>query len=86
MGGVGAYAWINNLVYLELTGYRTLDFKTLPKLGVDPFGAAPRSKVWRPIGESRSNRIGAITGLSLAPLACTRRFIHLQVRRIRMAL
>ena len=41
VGGVGAYAYINDLVYLELTGYRTLDFKTLPKLGVDPFGAAP---------------------------------------------
>ena len=50
VGGVGAYAWINNLVYLELTGYRTLDFKTLPKLGVDPFGAAPFQGVapyWR---------------------------------------
>ena len=41
VGGVGAYAFINDLVYLELTGYRTLDFKTLPKLGIDPFGAAP---------------------------------------------
>ena len=50
VGGVGAYAFINNLVYLELTGYRTLDFKTLPKLGVDPFGAAPFQGVapyWR---------------------------------------
>ena len=41
VGGVGGYAFINNLVYLELTGYRTLDFKTLPKLGLDPLGAAP---------------------------------------------
>lgn len=41
VGGAGAYAFIDNLVYLELTAYRTLDFKTLPKLGVDPFGAAP---------------------------------------------
>ncbi len=50
VGGVGAYALINDLVYLELTGYRTLDFKTLPKLGVDPFGAAPFQGVspyWR---------------------------------------
>ena len=50
VGGVGAYAYINDLVYLELTGYRTLDFKTLPKLGVDPFGAAPFEGVapyWR---------------------------------------
>jgi hypothetical protein len=50
VGGVGAYAYINDLVYLELSGYRTLDFKTLPKLGVDPFGAAPIDGVapyWR---------------------------------------
>ena len=38
VGGVGGYAFIDNLFYLELTGYRTLDYKTLPKLGVDPFG------------------------------------------------
>jgi hypothetical protein len=36
-GGVGAYVFIDNLVYLELSGYRTLDFKTLPKLGANPF-------------------------------------------------
>ena len=50
VGGVGAYAYINDLVYLELSGYRTLDFKTLPKLGVDPFGASPIDGVapyWR---------------------------------------
>ncbi len=41
VGGAGAYAFIDNLVYLELSGYRTLDFKTLPKLGVDPLGAPP---------------------------------------------
>ena len=37
VGGAGAYVYVNNFLYLELTGYRTLDFKTLPKLGVDPF-------------------------------------------------
>lgn len=50
VGGVGAYAFINNLLYVELAGYRTLDFKTLPKLGVDPFGAAPFQEIapyWR---------------------------------------
>ena len=50
VGGAGAYAYIDDLVYLELSGYRTLDFKTLPKLGVDPFGAAPIEGVapyWR---------------------------------------
>ncbi len=39
VGGVGAYAWINNLVYLELSGYRTLNPDTQAKLGTDPFGA-----------------------------------------------
>ena len=36
-GGAGAYAFIDNLVYLELTGYRTLNFNTLPKLGANAF-------------------------------------------------
>lgn len=50
VGGVGGYVFINNLVYLELTGYRTLNYKTLPKLGVDPLGASPFQSVspyWR---------------------------------------
>jgi hypothetical protein len=50
VGGVGGYVFINNLVYLELTGYRTLDYKTLPKLGLDPLGASPFQSVspyWR---------------------------------------
>jgi hypothetical protein len=38
VGGAGAYTFIDNLVYLEISAYRTLDFKTLPKLGVDSFG------------------------------------------------
>jgi hypothetical protein len=37
VGGVGAYAWINNLVYLELSGYRTLNPNTQANLGADPF-------------------------------------------------
>ena len=37
VAGVGAYAWINNLVYLELTGYRAINFDSLLKLGPDPF-------------------------------------------------
>jgi len=39
VGGVGAYAWINNLVYLELSGYRTVNHDAQAKLGTDPFGA-----------------------------------------------
>jgi hypothetical protein len=38
VGGAGAYAFINDLLYVELTGYRTVNFDTLNKLGQDPFG------------------------------------------------
>ena len=39
VGGVGAYAYINNMVYLELSGYRTIDSVTQPRLGANPFAA-----------------------------------------------
>ncbi len=38
VAGAGGYAFIDNLVYLELTAYRQLSNKALPKLGEDPFG------------------------------------------------
>jgi hypothetical protein len=41
-GGAGAYAWIGNLVYLELTAYGALDPRTLTTLGVDPTDGSPR--------------------------------------------
>ncbi len=37
--GVGVYTFINDILYLELTGYRTLDFRAQNSLGTDPFGA-----------------------------------------------
>jgi hypothetical protein len=39
VGGVGAYTFINDMLYLEVTGYRTLDFRAQNALGTDPFGA-----------------------------------------------
>jgi hypothetical protein len=39
VGSVGAYAYINDLVYLEGSVYRTLDPTALNDLGVDPTGA-----------------------------------------------
>jgi hypothetical protein len=39
VGGVGAYAMINDLLYLEVTGYKTLGFNAQNTLGTDPFGA-----------------------------------------------
>jgi len=37
VGGGGAYAWINSLVYVELTGYRTLSKNAQASLGANPF-------------------------------------------------
>ena len=48
VGGVGGYAYIDNLVYMELSAYRTLDEKTLPKLGMDPFGMPGPFVGWAP--------------------------------------
>jgi hypothetical protein len=48
VAGVGAYAWINDLLYLELTGYRAINFDSLLKLGPDPFqgpGVSPGKMV-----------------------------------------
>jgi hypothetical protein len=39
VGGVGGYAYINDMLYLEATFYRTLDFRAQNALGTDPFGA-----------------------------------------------
>ena len=38
VAGVGAYAMINDILYLELTGYKTLGFNEQNNLGVNPFG------------------------------------------------
>jgi hypothetical protein len=38
VAGAGAYAFINDLLYLEFTGYKTLGFSTQNNLGTDPFG------------------------------------------------
>ena len=35
VAGVGGYAWINDIFYAELTGYKTLPPKTLSRFGVD---------------------------------------------------
>ena len=38
VGGVGAYTMINDMLYLELTGYQTLQFDQQNSLGLNPFG------------------------------------------------
>jgi hypothetical protein len=37
--GVGGYAFINDMLYLELTGYRSISFDAQNKLGIDPFNS-----------------------------------------------
>jgi hypothetical protein len=39
VGGVGAYLFVDDMLYLEGSGYRTLDFRAQNALGTDPFGA-----------------------------------------------
>ncbi len=39
VGGVGVYTFINDMLYLEATGYKTLGFNQQNALGTDPFGA-----------------------------------------------
>jgi opacity protein-like surface antigen len=39
VASVGAYGWINDVLYLEGSVYRTLDFSTQNDLGTDPFDA-----------------------------------------------
>ncbi len=39
VGSVGAYADVDNVLYLEASAYHTLDFNTQNDLGTDPFGA-----------------------------------------------
>ena len=39
VASVGGYAYVNDILYLEATGYRTLDSRTQRDLGVDPTGA-----------------------------------------------
>jgi len=50
VGSVGAYAYVNDMLYLEASAYRTLDPNTQNDLGVDPFGAPGQFDVapyWR---------------------------------------
>jgi hypothetical protein len=39
VGGVGAYTFINDLLYLEFTGYKSIGFSQQNAIGTDPFGA-----------------------------------------------
>jgi hypothetical protein len=48
--GIGGYAFINDLLYLELTGYRSVSFDAQKKLGIDPYAQGMISGVapyWR---------------------------------------
>jgi hypothetical protein len=66
VGGVGAYAFIKDFLYFEVSGYRTLPSRALSTLGIDPAGTSAISGVapyWRVAAEpswgSHSLQIGA---------------------------
>src|SRR6516225_5274613 len=40
VGGVGGYTMLNDMLYIEATGYQTLKFDQQNSLGVDPFQSA----------------------------------------------
>jgi hypothetical protein len=66
VGGVGAYTMINDLLYLELSAYRTLSFNQQNSLGMNPFdgpglfgGVAP---YWRVALEPHWGRNSLMVG------------------------
>jgi hypothetical protein len=61
VGGVGAYTFINDLLYLELTGYKTLGFSQQNALGPIRSVSPVSSAALRPIGALRWNLTGAET-------------------------
>ena len=66
VGGVGAYVFINDMLYLELSGYRTLSFNAQNALGADPFGAPGLfdgiSPYWRVAFEPQWGRHSLMVG------------------------
>ncbi|MGA7807608.1 cytochrome C [Bradyrhizobium sp.] len=66
VGGVGAYTFINDLLYLELTGYKTLSFSQQNAVGTDPFGAGGLldgvAPYWRVALEPHSGRHSLMIG------------------------
>jgi hypothetical protein len=42
VAGAGAYVWINNMVYAEISAYGSFDPRTLTTLGNDPTDGSPR--------------------------------------------
>ncbi len=60
VGGVGVYTFINDMLYLEATGYKTLNFRQQNAVGTDPFGAPGLfdtvSPYWRAAFESHWDR------------------------------
>ena len=82
VAGAGAYAFINDLLYVELTGYRTVNFDTLNKLGQDPFGFPGTIDGIAPYWRVAVEPIGVTIGSSLVHLECRRRYIHGRSRRI----
>ena len=62
VGSAGAYAFINNAVYLEASAYHTLSPNTLNNLGADPFDAPGQARLVALLARSVTNPIGVTTG------------------------
>ena len=67
----GAYAFINDALYLEASMYGTLSPSAQVHLGTDPFGAPGQIDGGRLIGASPLNRIGVTVGSRWERSGCT---------------
>ena len=69
VAGVGAYAMINDMLYLEVSVYRTLDSTSRITLASIRLAGPACSTAWRPIGAWRWSRTGVPTRSCSAPTA-----------------
>ena len=85
VGGVGAYTFINDMLYLEASAYRTLGFRQQNAVGVDPFGAPGlldgSGPYWRVAFEPQWGPHSLMVG----PSACWPMSIHGSIHRSRSA-
>jgi hypothetical protein len=65
-GGAGAYVWVNNMFYAELSAYRSFDQKLLKATGWDPKDGEPRANglmpYWRVAAEKTWNHNSLMIG------------------------
>ena len=66
VGGVGAYVWLNNMFYAEISSYGSLDPRSLTTMGQDPTDGTPRfsggAPYWRLAVEKTWNKNSLMVG------------------------